>query len=438
LEQLNIEGKRSGDGFVAHKDTLANALSRGLAERVTLFNDNVTVGRRGFLTYLNALVGNIVKIVPTNGNASDLQVIGKGIRVVCGSYQGYIPNEAWIIKDKTALTCSQIRVSPRNAVLPNLGSIELAEALTRVLPFTASDDKRPALQCVKLEVKDGNLTLVSADGFRLAVISLNFANGEDWEALIHRDDIGGLIPALRKAKRARLTLEDKANGDGDNGGLLAKSVVIDTELVKYTLPNLEGNFPDYGKVMPTEFSCNASFDTKEAIKASRSLLSTWYDDGTKPLEHPIYLTISDGKVTLEAKEDRGKAEIEAETSGEGKIAMNGKFLLDILKACGGIVNLQMATPQSPMLFNVDSCKFVLMPMNIETKPEEETASGETEGTTKAKTKAEIKAEKARIKAEAKAEKARRKAEVETGVPEETTEAEEAVAEEEAREAVAVA
>jgi hypothetical protein len=38
IEQLNIEGKRSGDGFVAHKAILVNALSRALAERLVLFD----------------------------------------------------------------------------------------------------------------------------------------------------------------------------------------------------------------------------------------------------------------------------------------------------------------------------------------------------------------------------------------------------------------
>ena len=71
MEQVNIAGKRSGEGFVAHKDTLANALSRVLAERVALFNDDVTIGRKGFLGYLKALAGsNIVKVVPANGSAS--------------------------------------------------------------------------------------------------------------------------------------------------------------------------------------------------------------------------------------------------------------------------------------------------------------------------------------------------------------------------------
>jgi DNA polymerase-3 subunit beta len=40
LEQVNIEGKRSGEGFVAHKDQLVNALSRAQGERVTLFDSD--------------------------------------------------------------------------------------------------------------------------------------------------------------------------------------------------------------------------------------------------------------------------------------------------------------------------------------------------------------------------------------------------------------
>jgi DNA polymerase III subunit beta len=55
-EKLNIEGKRSGDGFVAHKATLVQALSRALAERVTLLD--VSVGRKGLLGYLKALGGS--------------------------------------------------------------------------------------------------------------------------------------------------------------------------------------------------------------------------------------------------------------------------------------------------------------------------------------------------------------------------------------------
>jgi hypothetical protein len=61
VEQLNIVGKRSGDGFVTHKAMLVNALSRGLAERLMLLD--FTIGRKGFLGYIKALAGsNVIKI----------------------------------------------------------------------------------------------------------------------------------------------------------------------------------------------------------------------------------------------------------------------------------------------------------------------------------------------------------------------------------------
>ena len=55
-------GKRSGEGFIAHKAMLVSALSRALSERVTLMD--FTIGRRGLLGYLKALGGsNIVKFL---------------------------------------------------------------------------------------------------------------------------------------------------------------------------------------------------------------------------------------------------------------------------------------------------------------------------------------------------------------------------------------
>ncbi len=93
-------------------------------------------------------------------------------KVVCGANISYLEDTAWI-GEKTPLTLFDVRVSPSNSVKPNLGAIELSEALSRVLPFTAKEDNRPVLQCVLFAVKDGKLTLASADGFRLAVVKLD-------------------------------------------------------------------------------------------------------------------------------------------------------------------------------------------------------------------------------------------------------------------------
>ncbi len=99
IEQLNIEGKRSGDGFVAHKAVLVNALSRALSARVVLLD--FTVGRKGLFNYLKALSGsNVVKIVPANGSASESQATAKRLKVVCGANTSYISDNAWIREAK--------------------------------------------------------------------------------------------------------------------------------------------------------------------------------------------------------------------------------------------------------------------------------------------------------------------------------------------------
>jgi len=193
IEKLNIEGKRSGEGFVAHKAMLVNALSRAIADRVMLLD--LTIGRRGLLGYLKALGGsNIVKVVPANGNASGERITDKRLKVICGANTSYLADSDWI-GEKTPLTLCEVRVSPSNTVTPNIGAIELSEALARVLPFTAKGDDRPVLACVRFVAKDGKLNLVSADGFRLAVVTLDFEDVEG-EALINRDDLKGMINAL--------------------------------------------------------------------------------------------------------------------------------------------------------------------------------------------------------------------------------------------------
>ena len=82
-------GKRSGDGFVAHKAMLVHTLSRALSDRVTLMD--FTIGRKGFVAYLKALGGsNIVKVVPSNGSASGVRATNKRLKVICGANTSYL------------------------------------------------------------------------------------------------------------------------------------------------------------------------------------------------------------------------------------------------------------------------------------------------------------------------------------------------------------
>jgi len=348
LEQLNIEGKRSGEGFIAHKAMLVSTLSRALSARVVLMD--LTIGLKGLLGYLKALGGsNVIKVTPSNGSASGSQANGhKRLKVICGSNTSYLADNEWI-GDKTPLTLCQVRVSPSNSIKPNIGANELAETLARLLPFTARDDNRPVLQCVNFTAKDGKLTLVSADGFRLAVTSLDYDDGEG-QTLINRDDLKGIINALKRARRARVSFE----GEDDSK---PSSLIIDTELIRYKWTGVDGSYPEYEKLIPTEFTCQAHFDTVEAIKAANSLKAL--SDGKS---YPIDLAIGDCKLVMANPDDKGQAELSADTDGEVRTRVDGQYLAEALRACGGMVELKLTNAYSPMLFTVNGYKLVVMPM----------------------------------------------------------------------------
>ena len=249
------------------------------------------------------------------------------------------------------MTLCEVRIRPNRTVKPNIGGLELSEALSRVLPFTATDDARPVLQCVNFVAKDGKLTIVSADGFRLAVVTLDYDDGEG-HALINRDDLKGIANALKRAKRARVSFEP--SGESLDG----MSLIIDTELIRYKWTSVNGDYPDWQKLIPTEFHIFASFDTVEAIKAVNSLKTL----SEKPKDYPIDITIGDGKVVMANPDDKGQAELVADTDGEVKVRIDGQYLAQALKACGGMVEFKVSSPLSPMLFTANGYLLVVMPM----------------------------------------------------------------------------
>jgi len=334
-------------------------------------------------------------VIPSNGSASpsaEGQATDKRLKVICGANTSYLADSDWI-GEKTPLTLCDVRVSPSNSVKPNVGGIELANALARVLPFTAKDDEaRPVLACVNFVAKDGKLTLVGADGFRLAIIALDYDDGEG-QALISRDDLKGIINALKVAKRARVSFE--AGGETIGG----YSLILDTELIRYKWVSVNGDYPDYGKLIPTDFNTTAHFDTVEAIKAVNSLKAI-----SDSKAYPIDLTIGDGKLVMANPDDKGQTELTADTDGQGFVRIDGQYLADALKACGGMAELKLTNAYSPMLFAVDGYQLVVMPMM--TPDAEAKAKADREARGKAEPVTEPEAEPKATKPKAKRSRAK--------------------------------
>ena len=127
------------------------------------------------------------------------------------------------------------------------------------------------------------------------------------------------------------------------------------EVHKWTSVN--GNYPDYGKLIPTEFNTFAHFDTVEAIKATNSLKAL-----SDSKAYPIDLTIGDGKVVMANPDEKGEATIPADTDGQGSVRLDGRYLAEALKACGGMVDFKLVNAYSPMLFVNDGYQVLVMPL----------------------------------------------------------------------------
>ena len=355
MEQLNIEGKRSGQGFVAHKAMLVKALLMAVAERVTLVAD-ITVGRKGLLGYLRALGGsNVVKVIPSNSGDSGEHTTKKSLKVICGVNTSNLKDGQWIkqgttnkkgeVRGQTPMTFCDVRITPHFSIIPNVGATELAYALNKVLPFTAKDNDTPVLRCVLFRAKDGKLTLVGTDGIKLSVVSLDFEDTEA-EALIDRDDLKGIANALRKANRARVSF-------GDNN---VKTMDIDTEVIRYRFQSVKASYPDYEKLIPSQYLTSAHLDTVEAVRAIRPLLTV--TDG-----QAVDLAIGEGKIIVKTPDNEGEAMIMADTDGEAmRVRVNASYLTSALKACGGMADFKVYTPCQALAFSQNGYQALVMPM----------------------------------------------------------------------------
>jgi len=59
---------------------------------------------------------------------------------------------------------------------------------------------------------------------------------------------------------------------------------------------------------------------------------------------------------------KGETTIPADTDGQAYVRVVGRWLADVLKACGGMVDLRLASAYSPMLFAGDGSQLAAMPI----------------------------------------------------------------------------
>ena len=235
----------------------------------------------------------------------------------------------------------------------------IREMIERTIFAVSTDETRYSLNGVFIEQRDdGKVRMVATDGHRLAfeektVGSLGLTKG----VILPRKGLAELKKLLESGEDGAVSL-----GFKENMALVIK------DRVEFFMRLIDGDFPDYTKVIPKDNPNLAKLDHDEMLQALRrvSILSSERYKGIK-------MEFTDGRVSISANNpDLGEAveEIEADYKGNGiSIGFNARYLIDVLAVLGGEgeISVELKDELSPSIIRkngVDGYLYVLMPMRL--------------------------------------------------------------------------
>jgi len=196
---------------------------------------------------------------------------------------------------------------------------DLKSLIAKTVFCCATDESRPILKGCLLEVKQGKLTATALDGFRMAYSACDAGEGSGEMKLV--------CPARTLVEISRMLDGDeplKIYADKNLLFVAVKNTVITSRLYA-------GEFVRKENIFPVVFTTKVNVRRTEIIDSVERASVLIRGDKN----NLITFDIKPGKIVINANSEMGKVEetVAAELEGkELKIAMNGKYLLDALKA----------------------------------------------------------------------------------------------------------
>lgn len=332
---LNIVGK------IVNKNTtlpiLNNVLLKTDKKGLKLFSTNLEIAvnywiggkieEEGEITVPTRLFANFVSNLP-NGNV-EIKTREDMVNIKCDGHKINIKG----VDAREYPLSPKIEAEPFVKIKSNI----FKEALTQVFPSISVSESRMEITGVFIDfgnIKDGSMTLVATDSYRLAEKTIEVGKENvNKEALQIIGNVNSMI-----IPRATVQELMRDLGEGDE----TLEIIISDNQAVFNFGNasvlsrlIEGNYPDYKGVMPAKFSATAYINVRDILNAVRlsGFLSASSNNSVKfKLESGNKIEISS-----EANEiGNNNSKIDAKISGnELEVVYNYKYLLDGLNSISG-------------------------------------------------------------------------------------------------------
>jgi DNA polymerase III subunit beta len=250
------------------------------------------------------------------------------------------------------------------AVQINVG--DFREMIHQVAFAASSDEARPVLMGVLVQVDKDKLTMAAADGFRLSVRRAVLSTPS-------AAPVSAIVPAQALKELARVATD----GEEPIYMVLPKGrgqVVFRVKDVEVVSQLIDGTFPDFQQIIPRSYKSRTLVSTSSLLKACKQA-EIFAREGSNVARLNIKTAQSEmqpSEVEISAtSEETGKNEtiVEATVDGSGLlIAFNVKFLREALEVIRTPnVALETSAPNAPGVVKPvgdDQFLHVIMPMHL--------------------------------------------------------------------------
>ncbi len=277
------------------------------------------------------------------------------------------------LKDKVSIKCGRGRYSLSTIGVSefpdSLGFVDgeqisvdsevFKESVEQVSFAMAQQDVRYFLNGMLLEMDRDVIKLVATDGHRLAMTEMSLRAGgtsatDGARAIIPRKGVLELLKIIDGSDEFQLSMSDKL-------------VSVQAGDCRFTSKLVEGQFPDYNKVVPKGGSIEVSVDRlvfRDALQRASILSNEKY--------RGVRLLLSKGDIKIQANNpEQEEAEEVLESSYEGsdlEIGFNVGYILDVLSVLdSGEVRITLSDGNSSALLegvNGSKAVYVVMPMRL--------------------------------------------------------------------------